>query len=59
VTDDGIGLPSELNILESNSLGLKVVNSLVHQLDGTIEQLSKPGATFKICFKPDSCEWNS
>jgi PAS domain S-box-containing protein len=35
VADDGVGLPSGYNPMESKSLGLKLVSVLVEQIDGT------------------------
>ena len=56
VTDDGIGMPITFDVEESGSLGLKVVNSLVHQLEGTMERLPDPGTAFKISFPSDQEE---
>ena len=53
VTDDGIGLPAALDVQESGSLGLNIVNNLVQQLAGTIERLPNPGTAFKISFPAD------
>ena len=43
VSDNGIGIPEDLKIQNSNSLGLKIVNSMVDQLDGSIEILRNCG----------------
>jgi two-component sensor histidine kinase len=51
VSDDGIGLPEDLDIQNVKSLGLKIVTALVGQLEGSIEHYSKGGAGFKITFK--------
>jgi two-component sensor histidine kinase len=50
VSDDGIGLPEGLDIRDTNSLGLRLVNTLVRQLDGTMEIHGKSGTEFKISF---------
>jgi len=50
VTDNGIGIPADLNIQNSSSLGLKIVNSMVEQLDGSIEILRNCGTEFLIKF---------
>ena len=50
VKDDGIGLPGHVDFRNSPSLGLTLVNSLVTQLDGTIELEGTQGAAFRITF---------
>jgi two-component sensor histidine kinase/ligand-binding sensor domain-containing protein len=50
VSDNGIGIPEDLKIQNSNSLGLKIVNSMVDQLDGSIEILRNCGTQFLIKF---------
>ncbi|MBE7555053.1 MAG: PAS domain-containing protein [Anaerolineales bacterium] len=50
VSDNGIGFPTDLDFQSTNSLGLQLVNTLVGQLDGTIELQNGCGATFKINF---------
>ncbi|RMF04689.1 MAG: PAS domain S-box protein [Chloroflexi bacterium] len=50
VHDNGIGFPPEFNVETADSLGLKLVNALTHQLDGRLEILPGPGAGFKITF---------
>ena len=54
VSDNGIGLPQDLDFRNSASLGLLVVCDLTEQLDGTIELNRTDGTTFKITF-PHSC----
>jgi len=52
VKDDGIGIPNEVDIYETNSLGLKLVRNLVQkQLKGTIELSGTNGTEFIIEFK--------
>ena len=51
IGDDGVGLPRMLNFRDSPSLGLQLVNTLVEQLEGTIELGQDTGTTFKITFK--------
>lgn len=53
VADDGIGLPTTVEVHESSFLGLNIVSSLVQQLEGTIERLPNSGTVFKISFPPD------
>ncbi len=50
VSDSGIGFPEDIDIRNSPSLGLTLVNSLVEQLDGTIELDRRGGTTFTITF---------
>ena len=48
VKDDGVGLPEDLDIADTPSLGLQLVNTLVKQLDGTIEVGRKDGTEFRM-----------
>jgi PAS domain S-box-containing protein len=50
VDDNGVGFPPGLDFRRTTSLGLQLVNSLVNQIDATIEQNNKNGAAFKITF---------
>lgn len=50
ISDNGIGFPPDLDFQKTNSLGLQLVNTLVGQLDGTIELQNGSGTTFKINF---------
>lgn len=49
VEDDGIGF-EDIDIYNSSSLGLTVVNNLVYQIGGNINKLDKLGTSFKIEF---------
>ena len=51
VKDDGIGLPSNMNYQELDSLGLQIVHLLAEQMNGTIEVDSSNGTEFKIDLK--------
>lgn len=51
VSDNGIGLPEDLNIHESSTLGLKLINSLAIQLEGELEIKSNNGTSFLLKFK--------
>ena len=46
--DDGIGMPAGFDWRNTESLGLRLVNSLVDQLNGTIESGDGKGTTFII-----------
>ena len=50
VSDDGIGIPENLNIEDLDSLGLQLVTSLVDQLDGELEVKRNNGTEFTIKF---------
>ena len=47
-SDDGVGFPAGLDWKNSPSLGLRLVRSLVRQLNGEIELEPSPGTTFRI-----------
>ena len=48
--DDGIGLPPDFDILQTNSLGLKIVRTLTDQLNGDLNIHTTNGTTFEITF---------
>ncbi len=50
VQDDGIGFPEHLDIKNTQSLGMRLVNTLAKQLQGNIEMTRSPGTSFRICF---------
>ncbi|MGA9139581.1 MAG: histidine kinase N-terminal 7TM domain-containing protein [Methanocella sp.] len=50
VSDDGVGLPPGLDFHNTASLGLQLVNTLVGQLEGTIELNAEKGTNYKITF---------
>ncbi|MEM1170946.1 MAG: PAS domain S-box protein [Cyanobacteria bacterium P01_H01_bin.35] len=50
VGDNGIGFPEVLDYKNSGSLGLRLVCSLVRQLQGKIEKVNQVGTVFKISF---------
>jgi two-component sensor histidine kinase len=50
VSDNGVGLPQDLDFRHTTSLGLQLVNMLIKQLDGTIELDRSGGTTFIITF---------
>lgn len=51
IQDNGIGLPLDIDLNNSNTLGLKLVNALVKQLYGTVEINRNNGTRFTINFK--------
>jgi two-component sensor histidine kinase len=51
VSDDGVGLPPGFDINATGTLGLRLVKILTEdQLRGSLEVISKEGATFNIEF---------
>jgi PAS domain S-box-containing protein len=49
--DNGVGMPAGFDWKNTESLGLRLVNSLVDQLDGTIESSGGEGTTFIITIR--------
>ncbi len=52
VSDNGIGIPSHVDIFNTGSLGLQIVNALTQQLRGTLQVERQPGTTFTLTFMP-------
>jgi two-component sensor histidine kinase len=50
ISDNGIGLPKDLDFRHTSSLGLQLVCRLIKQLNGTIELDRSQGTKFKIVF---------
>jgi two-component sensor histidine kinase len=51
IWDTGVGLPEGLELnRRTSSLGLRLVNALVRQLQGSLEVTPQPGSTFTIAF---------
>ena len=48
VSDNGIGLPEDVDLRETESLGMQLVVALVEQLEGNIEIQGKGGTEFRI-----------
>jgi PAS domain S-box-containing protein len=51
VSDDGVGLPPELDWRQSESLGLRLVQMLTRQLNATMELNCDNGTEFQLTFK--------
>lgn len=51
VADNGIGIPAEVNILKTKSLGMKILHRLVQQIDGELISDFSNGTKFIIQFK--------
>lgn len=54
VSDNGVGLASEIDFKDTQTLGFRLVNSLVQQLEGTIDLERNHGTAFSIEFKNPS-----
>jgi len=50
VADDGVGLPWDFDWKESQSLGLRIMNILGRQLDGTVRRETGAGTVFSLTF---------
>ncbi len=50
ISDDGCGIPEDIDYRETESLGLQLVTNLVEQIDGTIELDRSRGTKFIIHF---------
>jgi two-component sensor histidine kinase len=53
VKDNGIGIPRQFNIRETESLGMKIVTALVDQMGGEIEVDGRRGAASSVDFPMD------
>jgi len=51
VCDDGVGFSNDLDFTNTETLGLRIVNTLVAQLDGDIQLDRNKGTSFEITFK--------
>ena len=49
IADNGIGMPKDYK--RTDSMGLELVDSLIKQIDGSIEFNNANGTQFKIAFK--------
>jgi PAS domain S-box-containing protein len=54
VIDNGIGIAPEFDPAHASSLGVRLVVTLVEQLDGSLEILRHAGTTFRITFPSES-----
>lgn len=50
VRDNGVGLPKDVDYMNTGSLGLQLVTMLVQQLEGILEIRNNAGAEFEIRF---------
>ncbi len=54
VADNGVGLPADLDWEKADTLGLKLIQMLCLQLNGTIQLDRTRGTTFRLCFARSS-----
>jgi len=50
ISDNGVGLPAEFDLENSNSLGFQLIANLTRQLNGKIELSSREGTTMHLEF---------
>jgi len=53
ITDDGVGLPSDITPENPQTMGLQIVDSLSRQLKSKVEYCSEQGTCFKFNFRDD------
>jgi PAS domain S-box-containing protein len=51
ISDDGMGLPKDMDVTKTESLGLQLVSMLVEQLQGTLSLENKNGTSYEIVFE--------
>jgi len=56
VRDDGVGLPTGFDWRHARSLGLRLVQMLTAQLDGSVEAGPGPGTEFRVSFAAKDAE---
>jgi len=53
VSDNGIGFPKNLDLHNSDTLGMQLVSDLIRQIDGSIHLEKGPGTRFSITFRQE------
>jgi two-component sensor histidine kinase len=51
ISDDGVGIPKDVDIYNTDSLGMQLVTILIGQLGGTLKVKRSGGTGFTIRFK--------
>ncbi len=51
VQDNGVGIPGDLDLKQTTSMGLQIVTILVNQLEGSLEMQREGGTAAKVLFK--------
>jgi PAS domain S-box-containing protein len=59
ISDNGVGLDTEIDPENPSTLGLTLINSLVKQIDGELEFERDKGTVFKITFRKDRIRGSS
>ena len=54
VADDGIGLPKDLDIEKTNTLGFQLIKNLIGQIEGDMIVNRDKGTEITICFNEDN-----
>jgi two-component sensor histidine kinase len=49
--DNGVGLPGDIDIKKTKSLGLRLISRLAKQLHGEMNYMMEDGAVFTVTFK--------
>ncbi|MBP7554452.1 MAG: sensor histidine kinase, partial [Spirochaetes bacterium] len=50
IKDNGPGISAKINVLNTNSMGLNIINTLVNQISGKLVYKYNNGADFNIIF---------
>ena len=50
ISDNGVGIPEDIDFSNTPSLGMLLVNDLVRQIDGNIDLKREGGTSFQITF---------
>lgn len=50
IGDNGVGFPNNFSLVNDTSLGVELIDSLISQIDGSIEIINKNGAYYNINF---------
>lgn len=50
-SDNGVGIPQDIDFKKADTLGFQLINSLVNQLDGQMKMDTNNGTTFTLKFK--------
>ena len=53
IADDGIGLPKEIKVTETPSMGMELIHILAEQLDANLKIERDRGTQFILELKPD------
>ena len=53
ISDNGVGMPDDINIENTETLGFQLVHALVDQLDGIITVNNKNGTEYLIKFEQE------